>query len=619
MKMKLEKSLASLVILSMMILVLSGCGGATRQTGAVDRDLLASDPLAAIRLAQQRFPDAVVNNGEHIGGNTLRIAVASSTTFSGLIDRLFTSRTIDTDVAWFMKGTGLFASDPDNDIRIGRGGMASIDEWCHDTQSILIRLNYEVFWHDGVQLTLDDLVFVYETISHPDYTGVRWTAMVWNVVGTHAFRNGEADHISGLVLSDCRMELRMYFYEWSPSLQYFGFWNALSPRHHLEHIPVAELAQHPNVRHNALGWGPFIPVSHVPGESWLFRANDNYWQGRPYVDYLTFQIIPPASAPMHAEAGTFDIIRGFPTSQVEHFPNPTNFMYVGLLNRAGVAYIGFSMGYFDSTYSIVRPDENALSIYIRRAMARAIPWQDISNYLFSGLLVPAGNIMAMMHRDLHDPSLNFNRYNPAEANRILDAAGYTQRCPQGFRRNPDGSELVIRMLFNNPATAAAETSIQMQLQSFRDIGLDVRLYQDRTWDQNVALSMLNSTDAPFNFDMFAGSWSVSTNPSPNNLWGPYSRLNRPRYTSPTFYEIINTIQTDPRMWDPDFALEVYHRWQRAFYDEVPAFPTTWSLGIRAVNNRVAYFNTRLPSNPRHPSHLQYHLVRLTAATPYSAR
>ena len=619
MKMKLKKSLASMVAL-VIIAILVSCGGERQARERGDIDALTADPMAAVRLAQQRFPDTVANNAEHIGGNTLRIAVSSSTTFSGLIDRLFTSRSLDTDVAWFMKGTGLFAADPENPIAIGRGGMASIDEWCHDTQSILIRMNYEVFWHDGVQLTLDDLVFVYETISHPDYTGIRWTAMVWNVVGTHAFRAGEADHISGLVLSDCRMELRMYFYEWAPQLRYFGFWSALSPRHHLQHIPVAELAQHENVRHNALGWGPFIPVSHVPGESWLFRANDNYWQGRPNVDYLTFQIIPPASVPMHAEAGTFDIIRGFPQSQIEHFPDPTNFVYIGRLNEAQFHHMSFTLGYFctETTQNRVYENSRVSCVYLRRAFAYAIPWMDIGQTLFDGLVFPPGNIMVLHHQAFHDPSINFIRYNPARANQILDQAGYTQRCPNGFRRRPDGSELVIHMLYQNPGSSAAETNIQVQMQSLRDIGIDVRLYQDRTWDTQVFTTMINQP-GPHTWDVMSHSWTVGNNPSPNNIWGPYSRLNRPRYRSPAFDEIINTIQTDPRMWDEEFAKQVYHRWQRAFFDEVPAIPTRWGMNVLAVNNRVAYFTTRGPGNPRYVSNGQYHLVRLTAVNPYSAR
>jgi len=577
------------------------------------------DPMRLVDAVQARIPDTKVNNNPLIEGGTLRVALSSATSFTGTLDPLFTTNTVDTDAAAFIRGFagGLLFSE-NEDLTIGDQGMARIEEWCHDTQSVLIVMQEEVFWHDGVQVTLDDLVFAYEVISHPDYTGTRWTAFVWNTVGTQAFRDGEVDYISGLVLSEDKMELRMYFYDWTPALQYFGFWHAHSPRHHLEHIPVADMAAHENVRLNTLGHGPFILEEYVPGESFLFVRNEDFWLGAPLVERVVFQIIPPVSAPMEAEAGNFDIIRIFPQSQYENFPTEslTNFSYVGQVTRNNITYKAFVLGYYctETDMIVVDPTRVGSCVYLRRAMSMAVPYDVIGEMLFSGLVIPAVSNMALMHSPFFDPDLDFFRYNPEMAAQILDDAGYAMGA-DGWRTRPDGSELVIYWLHRNPATAAAEMRLEMELQSFHDLGINVQLYQGRTHDFQVMTDMLNQT-SPQAFDMLEAIWSVGNNPNPNNLWGPYSQLNRPRYTSDRFYEILQGYILDERMWDDDFAHEAYWAWQRAMFDEVPMFPTTWPLVLNAVNNRVSGYSVSHNDSARVPGMFQWHLVGLTSDTTY---
>jgi len=590
---------------------------------------VSASPMQMIEDLRAAIPTCVVNDNAPIEGGTLRVALSTQTRFTGLIDPLFTTGSICPMVAEFIRGPGLFTEAPD--LTIGDGGIARIDEWCHETRSILIVMQHEVFWHDGVQLTLDDLVFAYEVISHPDYRGTRWTSFVWNVVGTHEFRNRERDYISGLVLSDCKMQLRMYFSDWRPSLQYFGFWTAPSPRHHLEHIPIAEMAAHENVRANTLGFGAFIVESYTSGMhgifSYTFVRNENYWLGMPGVERVVFELLHPDRAEEAAESGEFDIVMGFMQSRFEDFPNPTNFQFIGTISRNAINYHAFVQGYFDEESQRIVPDPSRVMscVYLRRAMAMAIPHSDISRELFGGLLVPAANNMPLMHEYFFDPELNFYRFNPAEAGRILDEAGYAMGS-DGFRTRPCGSELVIYMLYQNPGSPAGERRMEIEMQSFRDIGLNVQLYRDRnpqgiparigrTVDFQRFGALLNSP-GPLGFDVIVGGWSVGNNPDPTNLWGPYSLLNRPRFTSPQTYYIFSERLTSDQMWDSDFSRETYYMWQRAVYEEVPFSPTTWAVILRAVNNRVKNFSSAVHGDPTTPGATYWWLVQLTSDTPY---
>ncbi|MCL2007906.1 MAG: ABC transporter substrate-binding protein [Treponema sp.] len=606
------------VILLISVLALMGCNREATETRAAALDVAGGDSMAAVNAILARFPISYDNPNPPIRGGTLRIAAgggAGGVTFSGLMDPLFSTAAIDSDAQAFMRGTALFTADPGG-LRIGRDGMATIDDWDHPTRSILINMNHTVYWHDGVQVTLDDLVFAYEVISNPDYTGIRWTSFVWNVVGTREFRAGERDHISGLELSPNKMSLRVYFTEegWTPALEYFGFWTTISPRHHLEHIPVATMAQHINVRDNALGWGPFIMVSNVPGESYLFRANDNHWLGRPHVDFVEFTLIPPASIPLVAQAGTYDVIVGFPSAQYEAFADLNNATFIGNIQRANMQFWAFSLGSWDPVTGAVVADPNAnlADVNLRKAIHMAIPWQEIGEALFSGLLVPGGNPMALQFAEFHDRSLNFNRYDPAGANRLLDEAGYTRRNAQGYRMKPDGSELVLTILWSPPATAAAETQQNTHLQAMRDIGLEVRLFEGRYHEWQQILTLINA-NGPYEFDIYPGGWSVGNNPNQASLWGPFSANNRSKYTSPAYIEIINRMNS-AGMWDPDFSRQVYSDWQQYIYDNVPFKVSSWSVALNVVNHRVRGYNLTWPGNPNYDSVGQWHRIQLTADT-----
>ena len=578
---------------------------------------LVSDPGAwdIINNARTKVPMQVINTNAAIEGGTLRVGVASNSTFAGVLDRLFTQTTLDADAADLMFFPTFTIG---SDLLHANTGIFRVDEWCHDTRSILIVQQYEVNWHDGVPLTLDDLVFAYEVISHRDYTGIRWTESVWNIVGTRAFRDGEADYISGLVLSDDHRSLRMYFESWHPALLFVGaFWGNPSPRHHLEHIPVGDLAAHENVRGNTLGYGPFILESQVPGESKVFVRNPDFFLGETGVERIIYQIIPPGNVPMEIQSGNFDIVTSHPISM--WYDDPINYQFVGRVGPNVSWWYSFHLGTYcaDTNRITLREDANMACIYLRRAISMAFPLTDIGQALFNGLSFPSINTMNLQHSAFFVPDTNMHTFNPEEARRILDIAGY-EVGPDGFRTRPDGSPLVVYLLWQQPGSPAAEMNLEMHLQSARDIGINMQLYQGRAHDFQVFVELSNY-QGPVGWDIVSWGWGGGNNPDPAAIWG-HTSVNRSRYTSERWDAIFDILLNDPRMWDPEFMIYMYQQWQHAWYESVAAFVGTSSVQLFGVNNRVRNFSTQPPSDVngdfRVPAHWNWWLVQLTADEPY---
>jgi len=558
-------------------------------------DEVAADPIAdpfeaIINVMEQHGLQLEVENNDAIlEGGHLRFALGSTAELTGLFETVFTRFTTESDLRRFTHELLLFEGLDFNPSNTNSLASAYADR---ESRTITITKNVESYWADGVPLTLDDLLFAYEVINHPDYTGPRRDANMRNVVGTQAFHDGDADYISGLTLSEDGMELVIEFYEITPFTIAGGFWALPMPRHHWEGIAVADMEDHPNARHNVLGNGPFKIESTVPGESFLFVRNPYFWRGEANLDSVEFVVVDPMLAPEAMRAGMFDVIN-FPQSQfteanrgmdnIQFLSNPWN-------NNTSF-WLNFRMGDWDEEEGVVVPwDEPRLSVAVREALALSMNHLGAGQYLFNGLVVPAGSVYWPTRRlDWIDRSLpTFNNFDLDRANQILDDAGYTERDSDGFRMRPDGTPLVV--------TYAAQTGSQanidnrhLELETWRyDLGVNVVLFNDVLVANNVfwdALEIAQSNE----IDMFTAGTYFGSNPTPNWTGSPWSANNHTRYTNPDWEYAFHRFG-DERMWDPEFVFETAQLWERTVSEARVLFPTTTALGLTAVNNRVANFS-----------------------------
>jgi len=549
------------------------------------------DAFAAIDEALERtgFQIAFENPNEMIEGGTLRYGFGSTVPLSGIFEGVFTSTTTETDLRTFTHDLLLFAGEDFFPSNTNSLASATYDR---ESQTVTITKNIESVWADGVPLTLDDLVFAYEVISHPDYTGARWDDNMRNVVGTQAFRDGEVDYIAGLTLSEDKMELTIEFYNFTPFTYAFAFWNIPMPRHHWEGIEVADMPEHPRARFEVLGNGPFKIDGYVPGESVRFVRNENFWRGHAQLDEVIFEVVDPMIAPDVARSGRFDVIN-FPQSlSTEANLAMDNVTFLGNpWNNNNNFWLGFRMGdWSDDESRVITWDEPRLSEDVRVALALAVNHLGAANAFFNGVSFPSPSTYWPLRRvDWIDRSIPLrNDFNLELANQILDDAGYDQRDSDGFRLNPDGTPLVVIYL----AATGSEANINnrhLELDNWRyELGVDVQLYDGRLVDATVQAEAIRYNTSEF--DMFTFGVMFGANPAPIFCCSAYSRHNNTRYSSPEWQYAFDRF-FDDRMWDEDFVLETVQIWQEAVADANVMFPTNMSINpIMAVNNRVANFS-----------------------------
>jgi len=209
-----------------------------------------------------------------------------------------------------------------------------------------------------------------------------------------------------------------------------------------------------------------------------------------------------------------------------------------------------------------------------------------------------------------DLSLPGFPYDPAQANQILDDAGFV-RGADGYRTWPNGDELTINWAHpSNPATE--HIIVPFYIQSWADIGVRVVLWRGRTHDNTTLWDYLDYDADDDEIHIYTWRWLAGANPNPSGRWG-HAIWNPSRYTSERFDQLLENL-SDPRTFDPDVMRNAYFELQAYWQDVVPHFPTLWGINLTAVNNRVANWDTRVGVPPQEAG---IHTVRLLAAEPYS--
>ncbi|MCL2499694.1 MAG: ABC transporter substrate-binding protein [Defluviitaleaceae bacterium] len=576
-------------------------------------------PLNMLEDALTRFPQHGDNGLPHVQGTIFQRGIIEPSPWQGVIGgALFSMSAVDAITAG-MLGTDGGLIEMNEFDQFGEGGVWTVS---HDmaSRSITITQHYDVNWHDGAPLTLYDLYFTLHVMAHPDHKGPRHfrTGNTSDIVGIWEYNAQEADRIEGLVLSNNNRALTIYFNEFAPTIMYFGVWTSPMPAHLFSpYYPdnVADMIDSPYVRETPIGWGPFKFVHAEPGESYLLTRNEDYVWGVPHIENVVIRRISGDMVADAMVAGEFDAV-GFRQLDFPYHMEPDNWRYFGSPGRTRQSHYAFRMGWWcfetdqnvsemnDRVHEMMRPEAYA----IRKAMALAIDWLTITQVRYNGLSFPAGSYLPIRHRPLMDLSVPMFPYDPVEANRVLDEAGFTNRDSEGYRTWLDGSRMdLIWAMAESPT---AEWYYMALTQAWGDVGIRVSLWQGMFHDIWTIWDAMDFDDDDDEVHFWTGGWDHGANPA-NSMWAREEFENASRHNSPELDAILARINSMDA-WDMDFLMEAMSDLQWYMYNTIFYFPSTWGVGLTAVNNRVANWDTRFTTLTRDYG---WHTIRLTADQP----
>ena len=276
-----------------------------------------------------------------------------------------------------------------------------------DGKEYVFRLQENVKFHDGRPMTADDVVF---SITKFHMELAPRARAIFSLIDTCVAADPHT----------VRITLKQAF---QPFLLMFDVSAcAIVPKHLFDgqDYRTAPAVQRP------VGTGPFKFTEWQRGNFIRMDRFDDYWKpGQPYLDSIIYRIIPDSqSRRLALETGQVQVTQG---SDIEPFDIPALRQRPNLeVNTNGWEYFS-PLSWIELNHR-VKPLDDAR---VRRAMSMAIDRNFIVNRLWFGVGKAATNPIASTTR-FHDTSAKIAAFNVAEANRILDQAGFPRNA-QGVR------------------------------------------------------------------------------------------------------------------------------------------------------------------------------------------
>jgi peptide/nickel transport system substrate-binding protein len=353
------------------------------------------------------------------------------------------------------------------------------------------------------------------------------------------------------------------------------------PEHIWKNIDEKEVSTFDNEK-NAVGSGAFKLEERKTGQFVRLSANKSWWGGAPKIDEVVFRVFNNADAEIQAlRKGEIDFADQLDAAPFNSLKSTEDITTVPG-EYSGFDELAFNTGAALDTGQPIGDGHPALKDKrVRQAIAHAIDKKALVDRVLGGYGTEATGIIPAIYKDLtFQPSeTEAYTFDLAEANRLLDAAGYKDTNGDKVREMPDGSRPLRFRLFTRQESNTSQQSVQFIRGWLRDIGIatDVKVVEENRLTEIIGQG---------EFDMFEWGWVVEPDPdyqlstftcgsrSYKSGGDVTANLSDSFYCNPAYDKLY---QQQKVTIDPAKRAEIVKQMQRMLY-LAEAFPT---IGDRA--------------------------------------
>jgi peptide/nickel transport system substrate-binding protein/oligopeptide transport system substrate-binding protein len=365
--------------------------------------------------------------------------------------------------------------------------LAESWEASQDGRTWTFTLRRGVTFHHGREVTAHDVVYSFTRLLGLNRP-VTVTEIFQRIQGARDFIQGKTQHVEGLTALD-RYTLQIMLEEpLAPFLAALGHPNtAVVPQEEVE-----KLGDH--FGRAPVGTGPFKFVRWEPNQEIVLEANDQYYEGRPFLDTVVFKI--RIGSKLEERFAAF--LRGnleettIPitlTDEVNSDPQYRKYQHV---RKPILSFLwtGFN--------TALKPFDDRR---VRQAFNYAVNKEAIvpeisrTEWLMATGALPPG-------MPGHDPDLQGYAYDPAKAKRLLAEAGY-----------PDGLGFPVVQLWSAAKSDIVKAALAAYQRYLAALGVQVDIHFAPDWPTFTA--MLEQGKLP----MFRFAWYADI-PDPDNMLSP---------------------------------------------------------------------------------------------------
>lgn len=420
--------------------------------------------------------------------------------------------------------------------RIPRGDLA--EKWeTPDPLTYVFHIRSGVKFHDGQALTSADVKYTFDSILDRTVTSPK---------------RGSLAQIRSVDAPDAATVI---FHLQEP---YAGFlWEIARPA-----IGIVPAGSGADFSSRLIGTGPFRFVSAEQDDNVALARNDAYFGGAPRISRVRFRVVPEAivralelrkgSADVEVNSLTPDMIpvlRGQPTMEVTDTPG-TNYQY-----------LAFNL------------DDPALSKReVRQALAYATNREEIIQYLYRGQAHPADGPLPKSSW-AYEPGIQRYDYNPQQAERLLDAAGFPRQAAAGGMR--------VKLTLKTTTEESSRLLAAVLQEQWRKAGVDLDV-------RPLEFATLFSDMARGSFEIFTLRW-IGANNDPDTFFDyifdsrkiPPAGANRGHYRNAEIDALLDRARVES---DREKRREIFSKVQKIIAEDLP-YVSLWFMDNVSVHRK----------------------------------
>jgi peptide/nickel transport system substrate-binding protein len=421
----------------------------------------------------------------------------------------------------------------DEKLRV-TGGLAT--HWEQpDPVTYLVYLRKGVRFHDGHELTADDVVHTFGSFIDPAFVSPR----------KGAYRM--LDRVEAVDPYTVRFTLKEPFGSFPIQLV----------------MPVVPRGAGPELRERPIGTGPYQFVSFAVDDHVTLAAFPGYFRGAPANGGVVLKVVPDEiMRALELRKGTVDMVVNDLSPDVVYQLAEEKAVTIAEAPGTDYAYMGVNMR-----------DPVLKDRRVRHALGYAIDRQAIVDYLRRGLARPAVGVLPPASWAFEENVFQFS-HDPQKAIALLEEAGY--RDPDG-----DGPQPRLRLSLKVSTNEFIRLQAAVIQQDLKRVGidLDVRSYEFATLYADVLKG---------NFQLFTLQWVGVSDPDMlrrvfHSKQMPPNGFNRGYYENPEVDRLIDAAMVAE---SDDERRGLYGEAQRVVAEDAPYISLWYKTNIAVSGTRI---------------------------------
>ncbi len=411
------------------------------------------------------------------------------------------------------------------------GDLAESWDVSADGLTITFRLRKGVKWHDGVELTSEDVIFTYNAVTNP------------KIPTPYSSNYGPVKSVE----APDRYTIRVHYNEpFAPALESWGM--GILPKHCLDGKDMAS----PEINHKPVGTGPYRFREWITGQKIVLEAFDGYFEGRPKIDRIVIRVIPdPSTMFLELKFGGIDFMGLTPPqyklqADTDFFKRYfQKFRYPSF----GYTYLGFNLQ--NQMFS----DER-----VRQAMAHAINKNEVIAGVLMGYGIPCTGPFPpeswAYNRDVKDID-----FDPGKATEILSDLGW-KRNAEGWLEK--GGKIFSFTVITNQGNEERMKTAQIIKEQLKRVGIEMNI-KVLEWQ-----AMLHEFIDKKKFEAVIMGWGLSRDPDLYDIWhSSKTKEGEFNFISYKNAEVDRLLIKGRQTFDTGERKKIYHRIHQILSEEQP--------------------------------------------------